>query len=322
MERAGQILVLMLTFQLVYATSRSGGTLGHIKCNCPPVGGGAGGGIGSGSGSPPVGGGGSGSGSPPVRTDPVYSSPPPAGGSTPATPSLTPPYGATPSSPSTPKYTSPPAPTSFKPPSPSKGGSSSPTTPSVPSYGGSPPSPSSSSSPSVPTYGTPPVPSSSSSTAPPVVGTSPSPPTDPGVPSTPRGSTPSVPGLSPGGIIPGLPGSGTGTCNFWGSHPSLFPNILSIFSSISDLFGSGSFFPSKSGKGLTVQEALTNRRKDGYGLLLREGTASLLNSLVNPTFQFPAEEVKNQFNVALRSNKAAAVQGAKFKSANEGRLHY
>ncbi len=74
------------------------------------------------------------------------------------------------------------------------------------------------------------------------------------------------------------------------------------------------------GGSLTLQQALSNTRTDGLGALYREGTASLLNSMVNQKFPFTTKQVRESFVVALSSNKAAAAQAQLFKLANEGRV--
>ncbi|GJT80285.1 protodermal factor 1-like protein [Tanacetum coccineum] len=68
-----------------------------------------------------------------------------------------------------------------------------------------------------------------------------------------------------------------------------------------------------------LQEALSNTRTDGIGALYREGTASLLNSMVNRNFPFTTSRVRDSFVAALSSNNAAAAQAEIFKLANEGR---
>ncbi|RVW39652.1 Protodermal factor 1 [Vitis vinifera] len=69
-----------------------------------------------------------------------------------------------------------------------------------------------------------------------------------------------------------------------------------------------------------LQQALSNTRTDGLGELYREGTASLLNSMVNKRFPFTTKQVRDRFAAALSSNKAAAAQAHLFKLANEGKL--
>ena len=71
---------------------------------------------------------------------------------------------------------------------------------------------------------------------------------------------------------------------------------------------------------MSLQEALSNTRNDGIGALYREGTASLLNSMVNKNFPFTTSHVQDSFVAALSSNNAAAAQAEVFKLANEGRL--
>lgn len=74
------------------------------------------------------------------------------------------------------------------------------------------------------------------------------------------------------------------------------------------------------GASMSLQQALSNTRSDGYGALYREGTASWLNSLVNHRFPFTNDQVRQSFVSALHSDKSAAAQAKIFKSANEGHL--
>lgn len=74
------------------------------------------------------------------------------------------------------------------------------------------------------------------------------------------------------------------------------------------------------GSNFNLLQALTNTRSDGVGELYREGTASLLNSMVNKKFPYTTKQVRENFVAALSSNKAAAAQAARFKLANEGRF--
>lgn len=71
---------------------------------------------------------------------------------------------------------------------------------------------------------------------------------------------------------------------------------------------------------LSLQQALSNTRTDGLGALYREGTASLLNSMVNQKFPYTTKQVRESFVASLSSNKAAAAQAQLFKLANEGRV--
>ncbi|KAF3443492.1 hypothetical protein FNV43_RR13175 [Rhamnella rubrinervis] len=74
------------------------------------------------------------------------------------------------------------------------------------------------------------------------------------------------------------------------------------------------------GSNFNLQQALSNSRTDGLGELYREGTASLLNSMVYSQFPFTTKQVRDHFVDALGSNNAAAAQARVFKLANEGRL--
>ena len=74
------------------------------------------------------------------------------------------------------------------------------------------------------------------------------------------------------------------------------------------------------GAAMSLPQALSNTRTDGLGALYREGTASMLNSMVNNKFPFSTKQVRDSFVAALASNSAAAAQARLFKLANEGHL--
>lgn len=106
------------------------------------------------------------------------------------------------------------------------------------------------------------------------------------------------------------------TCSFWRTHPSMIFGILGQWSNIGNLFG----FPATSifGRNPSVPQALGNARNDGYGALFREGTASLLNSMANPSFPLTTQVVRDRFNQALSSEKTASAEAQRFRLANEG----
>lgn len=68
---------------------------------------------------------------------------------------------------------------------------------------------------------------------------------------------------------------------------------------------------------VTLLDALLVTGKDGYSSLMKHGVASLFNSH-KMGFQYSTEEVKTQFNGAMSSEEAAAVQAMKFENANKG----
>ncbi|KAJ0462079.1 putative protodermal factor 1 [Helianthus annuus] len=105
-----------------------------------------------------------------------------------------------------------------------------------------------------------------------------------------------------------------GTSDFWKRHHPLMFGLLKWWHAT---IGKGDNTPASN---MNFEEALSNTRNDGIGALYREGTASLLNSMVNKNFPFTTREVWNSFSVALRSNKDATAQAEVFKLANEGRL--
>lgn len=73
------------------------------------------------------------------------------------------------------------------------------------------------------------------------------------------------------------------------------------------------------GSNMNLLQALSNSRTDAYGDLYREGTASLLNSMVSKSFTYTSNQVRDSFVSALSSDKSAAAQAQLFKLANEGR---
>ncbi|KAL6876403.1 hypothetical protein ACP4OV_012975 [Aristida adscensionis] len=116
--------------------------------------------------------------------------------------------------------------------------------------------------------------------------------------------------------------SGTGTCDYWKSHPD---KIISCIGSLGSILGSlgdvcSAFFGSKV---QTLQDALCNTRSDCYGDLLREGAAAYLNSIAAKkyAFAYTTQQVKDCIAVALTSEAAAAAQAALFKKANYA-CHY
>uniref|UniRef100_A0A7N0ZRR2 Protodermal factor 1 n=1 Tax=Kalanchoe fedtschenkoi TaxID=63787 RepID=A0A7N0ZRR2_KALFE len=152
--------------------------------------------------------------------------------------------------------------------------------------------------------------------SPPTSGGSPpdvSPPTTPYVP-TPE--TPTTPGAPPFLPDPNTPG----TCDYWKHHPTLVWGVVGWFGlgSLGGAFGHSSL-PGIS-PSLTCLDALSNTIPNGYGALYRDGTASLLNSLVSHKFPYSTQQVRDHFATGLGSDKAAATQAQLFKMANEGKL--
>jgi len=121
-----------------------------------------------------------------------------------------------------------------------------------------------------------------------------------------------------GGYTPGY--SGTGTCDYWKSHPDAIISCIGSLGSILGSFGDvcSAFFGSKL---QTLQDALCNTRTDCYGDLLREGAAAYLNSVASQKYAYTTQQVKDCIAVALTSEAAAAAQAAMFKKANYA-CHY
>ncbi|KAI4363885.1 hypothetical protein MLD38_020048 [Melastoma candidum] len=82
----------------------------------------------------------------------------------------------------------------------------------------------------------------------------------------------------------------TGTCNFWKAHPTIIFGLFGWYGTVGTAFGVTNVpgLPSN----LNLLQALSNTRNDGYGEPLREGTASLLNSMVNHKFPYTTQQVK------------------------------
>lgn len=104
------------------------------------------------------------------------------------------------------------------------------------------------------------------------------------------------------------------------THPGMIWGLFGFWCPLTRLFGPAATVPF--GHDLTVPEALANTRGDGVGALYREGTASLLNSMVSASFPFTTQQVKDAFGAALRSGDdgTAAAQAQLFKKANEARI--
>ncbi|KAJ3692091.1 hypothetical protein LUZ60_012441 [Juncus effusus] len=248
-----------------------------------------------------------------------YPAPPFAGGSTPSTGT-----GGGHSTPSTPSYGS--GDPHSTPSTPSYGSGGGHSTPSVPSYGTG----GGHSTPSTPSYGTTPTtPSYGGHGSPtPTYGSTPTTPTTPtygsgsghATPSTPSyGSggghaspTPTIPSIDPHHLI-------TGTCDYWRSHPQQIYTIVGYITNIGNTFGPtcGVLF----GPTTSLHDALSNPRTDGYGALIREGTASFLNSCSNSHFPFTSDQVRDAVIGSLSTMGAAAAQADIFRQANEGHYH-
>ncbi|KAI3502088.1 hypothetical protein L1887_30119 [Cichorium endivia] len=143
------------------------------------------------------------------------------------------------------------------------------------------------------------------------------------------GSTPSTPPTVLPPITPGLPFPSPpfdpnsppigGTCDFWRNHPGVIWGLFGWWgTTVGTAFGVTTL--PGAGAHLNLVQALSNTRTDGIGALYREGTASLLNSMVNKNFPYTTSHVKDSFVAAVASNKAAAAQARVFKLANEGHM--
>lgn len=108
-------------------------------------------------------------------------------------------------------------------------------------------------------------------------------------------------------------------CSFWRNHPGVIWGLFGWWgTTVGTAFGVTTL--PGTGAHLNLVQALSNTRTDGIGALYREGTASLLNSMVNKNFPYTTSHVKDSFVAAVGSNKAAAAQARVFKLANEGHM--
>ncbi|XP_004303856.1 PREDICTED: protodermal factor 1 [Fragaria vesca subsp. vesca] len=247
--------------------------------------------------------------------DPGTGTPPPSGHGGSTTPGGS--HGSPPSHHHTPSHSNPPSHGSYNPspspptncgtppsrltPTPSR-----PTTPSTPTYGTPPSTPTYGTPPSTPTYRTPP----STPLTPPVIVTPPiigTPPIDPGTPGVP--TPPYLPN----------PNSPPFTCTYWRNHPTVIWGLVGWWATMGHTFGLTSL-PGFGSSTMNLQQALSNTRTDGVGELYREGTAALLNSMVDNRFHFTTTQVRDSFVRGLSSNKAAKNQARLFRLANEGKL--
>ncbi|XP_071703701.1 uncharacterized protein [Rutidosis leptorrhynchoides] len=133
-------------------------------------------------------------------------------------------------------------------------------------------------------------------------------------------TTPGLPFPSPP-FDPNSPPITGGPCDFWRNHPGFIWGVFGWSGqTIGSAFGLGTLPGPGAGANLNLLQALSNTRTDGIGALYREGTASLLNSMVNKHFPYTTSHVKTSFLAAIGSNKAAAAQARVFKLANEGHM--
>lgn len=107
-------------------------------------------------------------------------------------------------------------------------------------------------------------------------------------------------------------------CSYWLNHPGMIWGVVGWSGTLGNCFGATNI--PGFGTNLNLLQALSNTRTDGYGALLREGTASYLNSLANNRFPFTTKQVRGSFVSALASDRAATNQANLFKLANEGKV--
>lgn len=107
-------------------------------------------------------------------------------------------------------------------------------------------------------------------------------------------------------------------CSYWRNHPQLIWGVMGWWGTLGNAFGVANV-PGLGGSNVSLKQALSNTRTDGYGELYREATASFLNSMVDNKFAYNSKQVRDSFVSALGSDKAAAAQARLFKLANEGK---
>ncbi|KAJ7541575.1 hypothetical protein O6H91_10G065700 [Diphasiastrum complanatum] len=133
----------------------------------------------------------------------------------------------------------------------------------------------------------------------------------------PSGGGGGIPSGGGGSFPTGGTSSGSGcSSDYWVAHTDYWPDIISIFSTVSQIFGEIAF--NIFGGQATLLSGLHSQNTDAYSSLLKQSSAALLNSYTRPRFQYSPQAVKQQFNAALVSREAAAVQAVKFQNANGG----
>ncbi len=103
--------------------------------------------------------------------------------------------------------------------------------------------------------------------------------------------------------------------SYWSTHTESWPKFfVSTRSLVTDAFGTraGTAYGTT-----TMLQALNDGRFDAFSELANHGVAALLNAYTKPTsYQFSHTVVIDQFNRALASRTAAAVQAKVFENAN------
>lgn len=103
--------------------------------------------------------------------------------------------------------------------------------------------------------------------------------------------------------------------SYWSTHTESWPKFfVSTRSLVTDAFGTraGTAYGTT-----TMLQALNDGRFDAFSELANHGVAALLNAYTKPTsYQFSHTVVIDQFNRALVSRTAAAVQAKVFENAN------
>jgi hypothetical protein len=109
--------------------------------------------------------------------------------------------------------------------------------------------------------------------------------------------------------------TGCSTSSYWSTHTESWPKFfVSTRSLVTDAFGTraGTAYGTT-----TMLQALNDGRFDAFSELANHGVAALLNAYTKPTsYQFSHTVVIDQFNRALASRTAAAVQAKVFENAN------
>ncbi|KAG6387240.1 hypothetical protein SASPL_152427 [Salvia splendens] len=140
--------------------------------------------------------------------------------------------------------------------------------------------------------------------------------------SPPRSTSDPPSTVTPGVAVPSPPSDPTSppyTCTYWKTHPSAIWGLLGWWGSVGNAFGVTNI-PGMGAK-MNLLQALSNSRTDGYGEICRQGTAALLNSMIDAKFPYTSAQVRDAFAAAITSSNAAAAQAHLFKLANEARTY-
>ncbi|KAG9445656.1 hypothetical protein H6P81_011784 [Aristolochia fimbriata] len=106
------------------------------------------------------------------------------------------------------------------------------------------------------------------------------------------------------------------TPQFWSSRREAWPKMAPQRSSVSKIFGSQVMERFRAELTLLEAAERNDEAGDAFARLLKQSTASLLNSYSRKGFPYSAWEVKTLLIQALVSEEAAALQADRFAAAN------